>query len=148
MEGVLLDEKSVERLGRTVREAEADPGPGRRPDPQAVLPNWQHVRITGPKIAGGSGDSSGSGGGLAYYPGVVVVWDADQQKELVLGQVWARHLNDEPLPQGFARDMRQSGMVKLNDEIRPLFVTSAGGAGGAGQIATFLACASIQTVVL
>jgi hypothetical protein len=136
--------RQVERLLRMLQWYESRLAGG---VPDELLPNWQHVRITGPAVPKrGSGSSSGSGPSFDYYPGVVVIWDAMAEEEREYGEVWVRDINSEPREVGFACDMKQSGNIKIADETRPLFVTaSANNAATGAYIAIDVVVCAGQT---
>ena len=126
-EVVGLTQQDFDRLRRMIKWFE-----GRPPDRAHVLggevPNWQHVRITGPAIGEGSGAGSGSGSddGLRYWPAVVEVWDAFTTAPIILANVWVLDRNDFDLEVQQVYVARESGRKQVDGDTRDLFIHGQG----------------------
>lgn len=139
-----FDHGGVERIVRTVRDHEAAPFRARKVL-ETQLPNWQHVRITGPAVDTTESDSDDSdadsdayASGLIFYTGIVVAWDASANADAEYGDVWVLGRSGVGFDEGDVCACRQSGDLTLNAESRPLFVTTQG--GGAFEEITFIEC--------
>jgi len=126
-EVVGLTQQDFDRLRRMIKWFEGRP-PDRAHVAGGEVPNWQHVRITGPAIGDGSGSGSGSGSddGLRYWPAVVEVWDAFTDEPIILANVWVLDRNDFDLEVQQIYVARESGRKQVEGDTRDLFIHGQG----------------------
>lgn len=126
-----LTEQDFDRLRRMIKWFEGRP-PDRAHDPGGQVPNWQHVRITGPAVGEGSGSGAeGSGpdaddGDHRYWPAVIEVWDAQANVAVTFATIWVLDRNDYDLEVGSVYTARESGRKRVDWNSRSLFIHGNG----------------------
>ncbi len=115
----VLSEDTAKRLLRMLRWFERQPrgGPDGDIDGGGML-NFQFVEL--------DGSAAVTSGGIDYYSGLVVIFNASSAAFTELGECWLIDANDTTLDTTGIYPCLQSGNVEVSSEERALFVTACG----------------------